>query len=890
MDVKQFGRLLVAAITAVAIAVFGGLAASSAVAETATVSNQYAKLKQQRSKQVKKCKATVRKAKKSVRKAKKSRNAKRIRKAKKRLKKAKRKSTKCVKGARKRYRNKLSKLAPESNRKATYSAQGSVGDAYVTGASEGQQLLLVNGKERVVQRGEADSFGSKVFYDVKPGAGYSVRTRVNKKIVQGTAKFKVLNLDENPGQDFYKKQTIKPGLNFIRMRDGVELAVTLRLPPGPKPSDGYPTLIEHSGYGTAAPHDLLNSIIAGQPDPLAPDTSTAVGALIAPQAGFASLSVQMRGSGCSGGAYGLFDLPTTYDGYDMVEFAANQTWSSGKVGLVGISYSGISQLFAGGTQPPHLSAIAPMSVTTDLYSGTGYPGGIFNKGFALSWVRDRVSDAQPAPEGGQRWARALINDGDSKVADPALRAEQQQKCLKNQNLRLQTRDVFQMIEDNPFRTPSIFENRAPGKWLAKTKVPVFLAGAFQDEQTGGQFPDALSGLKDNPNVWIALQNGVHVDALGPSVITDWGDFVNLFVADRLPKMPPLLVGMSSTLYGELADAPALPIKESKYCEKPPAGQANPNNCTYTSVAQAKADFKANTPRLRLLMDNGAATVKGGNGPDKDDPSPGGIGALWEVGLDDWPVPSTQATEYFLGTGGALNANKDASASEVSYTADPSARPAKSLAGTDEGGAWLAQPPYEWEPVAAGKGLGFTSGALSKDTLIAGPSSLDLQLKSSAADTDIQVTISEVRPDGKETYVQSGWLRASHRALDAKKSTAVMPVPTHLAKDAADLPAGQFSEVRVPIYPVAHMFRAGSKIRISITATGGDRARWDFDTIDNGSTVNSIQLGGATPSKLVLPVIPGVSAPPAGQPGHDRPAPTALRGQPSRTYQPATNGG
>lgn len=889
MDVKQFGRLLVAAITAVAIAILGGLAASSAVAQTATVSNQYAKLKKQRNKQVKKCKVTVRKAKKGVRKAKKqvrkaksSRSAKRVRKAnkrvrkaKKRLKKAKRKSKKCVKGAKKRYRNKLSKLAPESNRKAPYSAQGSVGDAYVTGAPEGQQLMLVNGKEKVVQRGQADAFGSKVFYDVKPGAGYSVRSRVNKKVVQGTAKFKVLKPDENPSQSFYKEQKLVPGLNFVKMRDGVELAMTVKIPSGAAPPGGWPVLIEHSGYGTAAPHDLLGAVLGGAGDPLAPDTSTAVGALIAPQMRFASIMVQMRGTGCSGGAYDLFGLPTTYDGYDMVEIAGNQSWSSGKVGMVGISYSGISQLFAAGTKPPHLAAITPMSPTTDLYSGTGYPGGIFNQGFALGWLTDRVSDARPAPEGGQRWARELITNGDSQVPQPK-RGEQQQKCLDNQNLRLQTRNIFDLIEQNPFRTPSLFESRTPGDWLAKSKVPTFFVGSFQDEQTGGQFAEALPALKDNPDVWMVLQNGVHVDSLSPSLITQWGDFVNLFVADRIPQMPGLLVAMGSALYGELADAPSLPIQESKYAGYPQ---------TAAGVAQAKAAFRADNPRLRLLMDNGNAVH------DEDDNLiPGGLGANWEVGLDDYPAPNTEATTYYLGDNGKLSKSKDGTVSEEAYTADPAARPKQTLDGTDEGAAWKAQPPYDWAPVAAGKGLGFTTEALAQDTLIAGPSSLDLQLKSTAVDTDIQVAITEVRPDGNETYVQSGWLRASHRKLDPKQSSELEPVPTHLENDAADLPAGQFSEVRVPIFPVAHMFRAGSKIRVTITPTGGDRPRWDFRTVDDGTAVNTVQLGGATPSKLVLPVIPGVSAPAAGQPGHDLPAPTALRGQPSRSYETASNGG
>jgi hypothetical protein len=166
-------------------------------------------------------------------------------------------------------------------------------------------------------------------------------------------------------------------------------------------------------------------------------------------------------------------------------------------------------------------------------------------------------------------------------------------------------------------------------------------------------------------------------------------------------------------------------------------------------------------------------------------------------------------------------------------------------------------------------------------VIAGMSSIDLRLRSTAPDTDLQVTLSEVRPDGNETYVQTGWLRASHRKLDARRSTALHPVPTHLRRDAAPLPAGG-ALVRVPLFPAAHAFRAGSRIRISVQAPGGDRPRWDFATIDDGTARNTIVLG---PSKVVLPVVAGASAN-----GTPLPAPTALRGQPSRPYAPASNGG
>ena len=729
---------------------------------------------------------------------------------------------------------------------AAVKARGSINQAYVLGAKQGQKVKLIR-HGRVLDRGTADSFGSFIFRELRPGKGY--RVRAGRKT---TKAFKVLRPGANPKQAFYKRKKLVQGLNYVKMRDGVELAMTVRLPSGKKLSDGpFPTFIEYSGYQTAAPNDLFAAVarqLAGGPaDPLAPATSTAVGSLIGPLLGFAVVSVQMRGSGCSGGAFDLFDYPTTYDGYDAIEAVAAQDWvKGGKVGMGGISFSGITQLFTAGTQPPHLAAVSPLSVTDDVYTGTGYPGGIFNSGFAKSWVVERMDDAKPAPEGGQPYARELTKMGDKH-------------CIANQKLRLQTQDALKIQEDNPFRTPSIFAQRSPGAWLRHAKVPVFLVGQFHDEQTGGHFPEAIQGLDDNKNVWVSLQNGVHVDSLGPSTITRWAEFMKLFVANEVPKIPDSVISLSSLLYQYLADAGSAPVEQSRFANM-------------TSVAEAKAAFKRD-PRIRLLMDNG-------NGPQ----GPGSIGATWELGYGAWPPRQTRPTRYFLGSGGALG-GKQSKASNASYTADPSARPKQTLPGNGAEDAWKAQPPYQWAPLADGKGLGFVTKALTKDVVIAGPSSLDVYLKSSARDTDLQVTLSEVRPDGNETYVQNGWLRASHRKLDPRRSTVLDPFPTHLKKDAAWLPKGRWSLVRIPVFPVAHAFRAGSKIRLTVTATGGDRPRWDFSTVDKGNAQNTVSLGGARASSLVLPVVAGATAK-----GTPLPGPTALRGQPNRAYLAASNGG
>ena len=81
----------------------------------------------------------------------------------------------------------------------------------------------------------------------------------------------------------------------------------------------------------------------------------------------------------------------------------------------------------------------------------------------------------------------------------------------------------------------------------------------------------------------------------------------------------------------------------------------------------------------------------------------------------------------------------------------------------------------------------------------------------------------------------GCAPASARSHDSA-STELRPAHTHLEADAADLPAGEFTEVRVELFPFAHPFRAGSRLRLTIDAPGDNRPVWEFHTIADGETV------------------------------------------------------
>ena len=83
-------------------------------------------------------------------------------------------------------------------------------------------------------------------------------------------------------------------------------------------------------------------------------------------------------------------------------------------------------------------------------------------------------------------------------------------------------------------------------------------------------------------------------------------------------------------------------------------------------------------------------------------------------------------------------------------------------------------------------------------------------------------------------------------------------------------------VRVELFPFAHVFRAGSRIRLIVDAPGGNRPVWEFATIAGGEKV-TIGHDTVAASRIVLPVVPGIDAPDAF------PECGALRGQPCRAY-------
>ena len=84
----------------------------------------------------------------------------------------------------------------------------------------------------------------------------------------------------------------------------------------------------------------------------------------------------------------------TKDYYEAIEWAAAQPWSTGKVGLNGISYYAINQWAVAALQPPHITAIIPWEGAADFYRDFARHGGVESNGFAEVWYHRRVGSVQ----------------------------------------------------------------------------------------------------------------------------------------------------------------------------------------------------------------------------------------------------------------------------------------------------------------------------------------------------------------------------------------------------------------------------------------------------------------------------------------------------------------
>ncbi len=722
-----------------------------------------------------------------------------------------------------------------------FKVRESVEQLHIWQAEPETDFEVLNAEKVVLFSGATDYQGSLVIRNLPPGTDYLVRVVENP--TEFTDQLTVRSVEDSyPDPSFYTDQVLEPGYGYITMRDGTTLSVFVSLP-GP-PEDGpYPTLVNYSGYSPSSPGESLGGVaeaFCGE-FPVLCDAPNHPFGIIGGVMGYATVGVNIRGTGCSGGAYDYFETLQLLDGYDTVEIIANQDWvKNNQVGLVGLSYPGITQLFVASTRPPGLAAIAPFSVIADTYSSTLLPGGIYNTGFALEWIENVMNKAEPYAH---NWITELVESGDAI-------------CEENQLLHSQLVDAIAKALDNPYYSDELAKPIDPTSFADQIDVPVFLVGQCQDEQTGPHFPALFDKFTASPLTRFTMTNGVHIDGFATQVLGEWFNFVSFYVDQEIPDLPQSALSLVPIFMEQVFDAPNLDFPPLRFSE-------------YSDFAEAKADFEQED-NIRVIFESGAA-------PDLVAGAPKGT---FETTFTEWPSADTDPLRFYFQPDGILSENlppTDGGAS--TFEQDPEAGDRVTL---NSGSVNVLQPDYLYRQLVPGKAISFITEPLSETLVMAGPGSVDIWLKSTANDADLEVNLTEVRPDGKEVYVQSGWLRASHRML-MDESTDLRPVVSHYETDIQPLVANEWNAIRIELMPFAHIFRKDSRIRLSIDTPGDSRAWWRFKLLEHETIpTHTLSHHGEHASSVLLPVIPDL------QPPEELPDCNSLRGQPCRDYEIYTN--
>jgi predicted acyl esterase len=259
----------------------------------------------------------------------------------------------------------------------------------------------------------------------------------------------------------------------ITVDDGLVLRADVFRPAAP---GRYPVLLSYGPYGKWLHFEDLYTdqwrrMAEQHPDVVAGSTNRYQNwEVVDPEKwvpdGYACVRVDSRGAGRSPGELDLWSARETQDLYACIEWAARQPWSTGKIGLNGISYYAMNQWQVAALQPPHLAAICVWEGAADYYRDLAHHGGILCT-FGRAWFPSQVVRVQHGR--GARGYRSRMT-GDWVSGPPTLSEEQ---------LGANRRDFYEDCWRHPLASDTYWRSRMPD-W-SKVRVPLLSAANW-----GGQ--------------------------------------------------------------------------------------------------------------------------------------------------------------------------------------------------------------------------------------------------------------------------------------------------------------------------------------------------------------------------------------------------------------------
>ena len=191
--------------------------------------------------------------------------------------------------------------------------------------------------------------------------------------------------------------------------------------------------------------------------------------------------------------------------------------------------------------------------------------------------------------------------------------------------------------------------------------------------------------------------------------------------------------------------------------------------------------------------------------------------------------------------------------------------------------------FNWTQFEDGDAVSYVTAPMTSDVVLGGPGHAELNVKVPDGDANVQVTVALIDEAGTEWLVTSGLLRLSDRKVSEELSDGLRIDRTYAEEDSAPMPEGDFDVAKVALPSFAQAFRTGQRLKVTVSSPGRDFGAWAFETIGEDGAERDISWGGATGSRLVVGVLPGISSVPDIQ--ADCPS---LRGQACRPFVERTN--
>ena len=644
---------------------------------------------------------------------------------------------------------------------ASFAAHGSVNQVYITGATEGDVLELVGADSVVQQNGTVDAQGALIFRNVDVGSAYRVVAGYPDALSASPA-LAVTAINDPPDQSFYSSQVIPNGYGYLTTRDGTQLSISVYLP-GPIDGGPYPTVIEYSGY-----------------DPANPDAAAA-GTLISRRPRLRRRRHQHPRHRLLRRRLQFFEPLQWTDSYDAIGSSPRSLGegSQGRDGRAVLSR--------------HLAALRLSSAAV---AGIG--------GAALDHRRHRPRHALPRRYP-QQWLRhrlepPIASTTPSRSARAGRRSARRGRCDLHQQPAAPAAVARHPRHDRaePVLRPEVADPVTPTLFVHNINVPVFLAHAWQDEQIGGYAPNMIDHFTGTDKKHFTLVNGGHSEPLIPAIFHRWIEFLSFYVRKEVPQTPAL------------------------------AGR-DPSGCSAATSSAPPADAAARSLR-RHDVRAGARGVRGRTADPRtvrvgtgDRPArqarPG-----FEHSFDSWPIrapwrrPSisrrrTPESDADLGQRRRYvhlrrHTNSQRGSLASSNGNDPVAR----------------ERAVELAAARRRPRRGLRGAPLTRDTCDRHRQRRPT-VRASAPDVDLQVTLSEIRPDGQENYIQNGWLRtrpprARRGAVLRAASVATQGKPTRRrCPPACSLPCGSSSSRSRTRSAPARASACRSNRRVAIAPSG-----------------------------------------------------------------------